>query len=469
MELDPEELVRDPALELPYEQSSSGPTGNEGFPIERWYRQAVVVLWPRANTVRLMAREGPDVAVPALLAMVLASADPAADDEAHRFARAILDDWRQRKGSFRNADAIAAQMLRSLAVLADEGLAARFIRDVLARMPIEIPADVADRYPLPAWEDDWADAWSSDADEAGPDDLDEEPDDEADHDLDDAADDAHGGSLGPATPAALAALCDRLGWTPCREPLVAMLAAQASADRFPNVPGLAVLFEALCTAGGPLTEPRRSVCDAAAEAFVHLLAALDERSRADWRHAPALSRRSVLAPLAIGLQAIGRLDRFAPAVDQALARPDRYGLRDILVPAALAIRAHDPALEADPAVRRLREHVVAELRAATASPPAAPSDWRQDVELKCTCADCQELVAFAQDPEAEIHRFKVAKARRQHLHEQIRIHKIDMTHVTERKGNPLTLVCTKTRGAYERAMAQFEQDVRWLEALGETA
>jgi hypothetical protein len=244
-----------------------------------------------------------------------------------------------------------------------------------------------------------------------------------------------------------------------------MVEAQAAPDRFPHVAGLIALLEALCTAKEPMTEPRRAVCAAAMEAFVQLLAELDERSPSAWRNGPVLDRRKVLAPLAIALYAIGRLDRFASVVERALARPDRYGLRAVLAPAARTIHAHDPSLGADPAVRRLREHVVAKLRTATASPPAEPTDWRQDVDLRCDCEDCAELAAFARDPDAEVHRFKMADARRQHLQEQIRIGKLDMTHDIDRSGRPQTLVCTKTRGAYERAMARHEKDVRWLEAL----
>jgi len=34
-----------------------------------------------------------------------------------------------------------------------------------------------------------------------------------------------------------------------------------------------------------------------------------------------------------------------------------------------------------------------------------------------------------------------------------------MTHVTERKGSPYTLVCTKTRATYERACKQHRIDI----------
>jgi hypothetical protein len=66
-----------------------------------------------------------------------------------------------------------------------------------------------------------------------------------------------------------------------------------------------------------------------------------------------------------------------------------------------------------------------------------------------------------------MHRFRVNKDRRQHLHRQIEGHGLDMTHVTERKGSPQTLVCTKTRHSYLRRCAEYRQDIAALTALAE--
>ena len=51
------------------------------------------------------------------------------------------------------------------------------------------------------------------------------------------------------------------------------------------------------------------------------------------------------------------------------------------------------------------------------------------------------------------------KERRQHLHQTIERHGLDMTHVTERKGSPQTLVCTKNRRTYQRQSDQYKADV----------
>ena len=74
---------------------------------------------------------------------------------------------------------------------------------------------------------------------------------------------------------------------------------------------------------------------------------------------------------------------------------------------------------------------------------------------------------FARDQNLE-YRFRVRKERRQHLHQQIDRARLDMTHVTERKGRPQTLVCTKTRATYQRACKRYQSDLalfRRLESL----
>ena len=48
-------------------------------------------------------------------------------------------------------------------------------------------------------------------------------------------------------------------------------------------------------------------------------------------------------------------------------------------------------------------------------------------------------------------------------------HRCDITHVTERKGSPQTLVCTKTQESYERQRKQFGVDQTVLAELEKLA
>ncbi|MGA3240362.1 MAG: hypothetical protein ABSG03_29135, partial [Bryobacteraceae bacterium] len=99
------------------------------------------------------------------------------------------------------------------------------------------------------------------------------------------------------------------------------------------------------------------------------------------------------------------------------------------------------------------------------APPQPPSDWRLDVELSCSCPDCQELQSFARDPAERVHRFRIKKERRRHLHNLIDRHRLDMTHETERAGSPQTLVCTKDRRTFDRRMNQYRDEIAAMRTL----
>ena len=55
------------------------------------------------------------------------------------------------------------------------------------------------------------------------------------------------------------------------------------------------------------------------------------------------------------------------------------------------------------------------------------------------------------------------------MHRIIEQHGLDMTHVTERKGSPQTLVCTKTRESYRRRCDQYRDDIAALKSLAKGA
>jgi 2OG-Fe(II) oxygenase superfamily len=99
------------------------------------------------------------------------------------------------------------------------------------------------------------------------------------------------------------------------------------------------------------------------------------------------------------------------------------------------------------------------------APPQPPSDWRLDVELSCSCPDCRELQSFARDPAERVHRFRVKKERRRHIHNMIDRFRLDMTHVTEHVGSPQTLVCTKDRRTFDRRMNQYQDEIAAMRTL----
>jgi hypothetical protein len=137
-----------------------------------------------------------------------------------------------------------------------------------------------------------------------------------------------------------------------------------------------------------------------------------------------------------------------------------------VVPAlALLHQRHGVGIKSDAYFGILWQHAAEFLLARSERPPEPPSDWKQSVTLSCGCADCIELQRFARASSEQVHRFNVRKDRRQHLHRTIDQHDLDMTHVTERKGSPQTLVCSKTRRGYQRQRDQYQADRAAMAAL----
>jgi hypothetical protein len=175
---------------------------------------------------------------------------------------------------------------------------------------------------------------------------------------------------------------------------------------------------------------------------------------------------STVADLMETLAALNASTLRDAACKSIAANPKVYNPATLIVPALQLLRERNgDAVLSDKEFRRLWAHSAEFLLARSEQPPESPKDWRQDVRIVCRCDDCRELQAFALDPATQTHRFRVRKERRQHLHQQIDRHRLDMTHVTERTGSPQTLVCSKTRATFKRQCRQYNEDLASMAAL----
>jgi hypothetical protein len=154
------------------------------------------------------------------------------------------------------------------------------------------------------------------------------------------------------------------------------------------------------------------------------------------------------------------------AACDAVACAHAFDSARVIVSALSLMRTRGPAsVSTDADYQRLWHHASTILLARSEHPPEAPKDWRQEGRIRCTCGDCRELQTFLFNPVEQTHRFRLRKDRRRHLHEQIQRHGLDMTHETERRGSPQTLVCTKTRRVYERQCAEHNADLTAMSTL----
>lgn len=87
--------------------------------------------------------------------------------------------------------------------------------------------------------------------------------------------------------------------------------------------------------------------------------------------------------------------------------------------------------------------------------PPRPEDWAR-AQVPCSCRDCEMLNSFITSPTQKVGWFAIGKSRRMHLHQQLNNAKETYTHITERTGNPQTLIVTKTRKEWESKVKAWE-------------
>jgi hypothetical protein len=403
--------------EAPDEQRLLEATGNEGASFERAYHRAAVVIWPRERSVTVLLQAGVGAALPTLEKGVLALAQ-AVDSDAARAdalatARLILDAWEAAPGQWsyrlQAKEPDRGRMVILLGRLGDGDLLERFVRGVLAEL----------------------------------------------------YDGGENEALATQLPLLGAA---RAG---------GVLAGLVS-DAVIRLPGACV--DLLGRVIRELGERRSAEWDAALQpvaaaivgALPRLEAADGQENPAGWR--PARNTKPVTAALVSGLLASLRVlratERRAEAAAAIVADAGGFDPVKVVVPALETLKADmREGLAGDREVALLWRHAAEFLLGRSEHPPVRPTDWRQQVKISCQCEDCRTLQAFALDPTGKVHRFRVRLDRRQHLHVQIGHHGLDMTHETERRGSPQTLVCTKTHVAYRRACARHQADCAAMRSL----
>jgi hypothetical protein len=124
-----------------------------------------------------------------------------------------------------------------------------------------------------------------------------------------------------------------------------------------------------------------------------------------------------------------------------------------------------PITDESGAVQRLRSACVAHLRARIAEPLEAPRDLRRANNLACRCPDCSALGMFLADPACRTWTAKAAEAARTHLANTIEKARCDLDVITDRRGRPYSLICTKNQASYDRLVKQRKQDLADLQRL----
>jgi len=415
LSIDQSDIVSDSSgKDRPYRQELLEATGNAGASMERWYHQAVVVLWPEARHFHVLASQGTKNSVPALDELVTTTENPAKCKDCKAFAKSIIDHWESSTDGRRGKmDSLGTSMMRSLLAIGDAELAQKFFGQVL---PLEYAT------------------------------------------LDGAS---------------LVALAELAEWNSLEKPLLSFYRNQQPDDYRADLRGLVTTFGALASFGDNVSSSRKQVCKSVLKEVTTMLAKWEKaRPTSTWRYDSSTRSNEfvgVVEPLVRGICAAGTQGDLKRLLTQIAANPKHYDLHRVLIPAAndLSGDGHFATSSklAESAVRELRQFCIDQLTQRTAKQPEPPKNWKRNAKLDCDCEDCQELARFLEDKEAKVHRFPRRTELRQHLHQQIDRYRIDCAHVTERRGRPYTLVCTKNQASFDRDLKQYKTDCKLLKEL----
>jgi len=405
---------------VPDEQRLTEATGNEGASFERSYRRAALVMWPRNRSADVLLQGGVRAVMPYLKDIArrrsLPSASRAEQAAARSIASRILRAWKRElavaSGLMDGEEPSRPDMVTVLGQLGDAALLEAFVNDIVVRT-----YDGRENEALAA----------------------------------------NAALLSPRRAGELFANLARAHVPSHRGECVDLLSRLVQEqDRAPDSAwpsGLRKLAAAIIEA-----LPKRQKRAATSDLDYGLGRTHDIRR-------PTEADAEMVVTLLDSLAAIDAPDLRRAACD-AVATAHSFDSARVIVTALSLTRVRGrKSISADDDYQYLWHHAATILLARSERPPEAPKDWRQKGRIRCTCSDCRELQKFVLDPVERTHRFRLRKDRRRHLHEQIQRHGLDMTHETERRGSPQTLICTKTRGAYERRCAEHKADVTAMATL----
>jgi hypothetical protein len=388
----------------PYASEYEGYMGNYGNTLDRWYRRAALVIWPREQGFANRARASSAWALDKLDEMVSAEAVANARDAAQSMTP--FWDTAARSGP---QDQLLGRALATARGLDDADIAAMLLRPFqLERL---IPdhasalADLASHYSDTWLADrlrDWSRAWHTGA-----------------------------YSYSPEMPEWLAEL--------------------------PR------LCATLRSAGSAGTAIARRILDLSWEWFADRvrpsLTGPSTSSRDEWLTGQGRPFAGVLTAAAeAGSAAV--LD---DAVKLANADSDQ-----VIVLVMATLRAAEPAPTDrghDRGFDNLAIHCAEQIRASLARPLRTSDDWSIEPPSGCSCDVCETLGTFLQDPKRSAFEWPLAKPGRSHVHSRIDAAELPVRHETRRQGRPYTLVLTKTEALFERersARRRNEADLAWL-------
>ena len=415
-----EEALPDGCLDNaePDEQTLFEASGNEGVSLERAYRLAAFVLWPRSAEVSVIA----DASIEAAIAYVerMLSKGPASGEVPVTRAELVsqlIECWPE-PGLAPHLvlhqtpkDLGFKAMLRLLSKVSDEEQSERFLCEVVSRHYGEHLNDVVVRL------------------------------------------------LSRQSTATIGRFFTALMQARGRQRPVGPLALVAR-----------LCASKLNRAGSDLKEVLRAALRSVIVALPEVLAPPLAEGEPEWRRPhPQPLEAGAVRNLLVASQRL-ELHSEAESVAALFSRHKEQVDPYRVLPKALSeICNEEPGISGSPLFALVWHHASSCLLERSAMPPEAPRDQRIEAPIRCTCGYCRELRDFCLDPNARTKRFTAAAYGRACIERSIRLGNLDMDYRTETTGRPYTLVCEKVPKSYLRRVAEHAADVEQMRILARSA
>ncbi len=394
LSFDEKEIVSQrPIQQTNPEEEFEGYTGNAGMTLQRWYRQAVVAIWPNESHYRVICNAGTGPSVSELCRMADQIHGLSGDEkrlhriECRSFGVAILSTWKSGYADIIGAKRVSAAdlILKALSRIGSRGLVQRYLQRIAPTEPLLT--------------------------------------------------DVH----------RLSRLCGRFGWSACDAGLLAIFEQKEPRRLNRN----ATLLHALCR--HPDTDRAKlAICEKLTDMMLQAVFTWAMQIKFDhWddRNVKAANLLRHLFKSQCILDDDGRLARTLELIQQLNEKFDPVAVQ---IPVARELlpflTKYRPTNTRE--VENWLNSLQILLEQRTAEEPEPPADFARGAVLLCTCANCKSINKFLEASSEKEFSFRARQDLRSHVEHNIRQYKADLSTVTIRKGSPQTLLCTKTNASW---------------------
>ena len=404
LRFDEDQLIADvPIRELTPEEDFEGYTGNAGMTLERWYRQAIIAIWPVEAHYRVVCGAGTTAAVEELCRM--AEMIPTFSgieqlrhrEECRRFAGAVISTWKF--NSSVGKESSADRMLKALACI---GSRKQFLKFLIRIAPAEkVLSDVR----------------------------------------------------------LLAQQCRRFGWTVCQPGLNAIFEKKEGRFLVRN----AKLLHALCRIADTRKE-KQDGCRTVASVMLQAITVWALQVKLDHWEDGRVQAKVLVLHLLKALCRLDDEDLLKKAIELFQQLTDKFDAVSVQIP---VVQQLQPFLLKHPLKNRKPidgwlKALLSLLEQRTAEEPQSPGDDARAAVLNCKCANCSTVNRFLESPDQKEFAFRARQDLRGHVEHSITRDKADLRTETIRKGSPQTLLCTKTVASWQRRHDIWKKDCESL-------